>query len=738
MQTQKRERDTHPNARPRRWQHGVAAVAVAILIASTVLPSGNSIHPQTVTQGNATSTVQFDHDGDNEWWVEVLTKTSTGDSVVAMEVRAESSATFRGLQNKGIVNGWTKWGPETAFQIPSGDRVLFRSHLLDGPTGTVAIVDSCFFTHPAGVEQCGSPPPPPPPPQSWQVTPIGTAGVSSGGGDMAVSDGDNDGRRDVTIATRNGAYLFEKDAAWQGERVGTLTGMAAVAAGDGNGDGSNEIYAMSNNNLVRYTRMGGVWVEAVLATFPDQFANDMTLGNIDGQTGPELYIAMETITCNDVTQTCTAHGRIYLVTFVAGVAQTTIVADDVIGGADHVWIGDGDNDGSSELYMGNWGRFGQYAYQVKLVAGAWQTERITHSGEAGSFIVVGDADRDGDQEVYTMSSFGKLSRVQYDAVADAWDESVISVSYDTPEFPEEPTSLFLGDGDADGKPELYFGTSGGEVFQVTPTTSAWNGVRIAHPTDGERGTGGSGLIVVGDGDTDGRPEVYAGISFQEASPPDQGVTRVYQVKAVASAFDATFTGVRGNEWWVQGNVAASGGTVAKVDVRLNGGDWKALAKQSWGATAWAASYHIVQGTIVQLRATSTAGATDLSDCYRWIPASNTDASKVACPSPPPPPPPPGEFDATFTGVRGNEWWVQANVATNGAAIAMVDVTLDRGATWRPLAKQSWGPTAWAESYHIVEGTVVQLKATAVDGQADLSSCRKWIPPSNQDAAIVPC
>lgn len=738
MQTQKHDPHSHLRTRPRRWQHIAVFAALTILLASTIVPGGDSIHTQSATQGGANFTVQFDHDGDNAWWVEVLTKTSTGDSVVAMEVRAESSATFRGLQNKGIVNGWTKWGPETAFQIPSGDRVLFRAHLVDGTTGSGAVIDSCWFTHPAGVEQCGNPPPPPPPPTSWQVTPMGTAGISSGSGDMAVSDVDNDGRRDVTIATRNGVYVFEKGTTWQGERVGTLTSMAAVAAGDGNGDGSNEIYAMSNNNLVRYTNTGGVWVEAILATFPDQFATDMTLGNIDGQPGPELYIAMETITCNDVSQTCTAHGRIYHVTFAAGVAQTTTVADDVIGGADHLWIGDGDNDGSSELYVGNWGRFGQYAYQIKLIAGTWVTERITHSGEAGYFIVVGDADRDGDQEVYTMSSFGKLSKVQYNAASDTWDEAVVSVFYDTPDFPQDPTSFFLGDGDADTKPELYFGTSGGEVFQVTPTASAWNGVRIAQPNDGARGTGESVLLVVGDGDTDGRTEVYAGISFQEPSPPDEGVTRVYQIKALVNVFDATFTGVRGNEWWVQANVAASGGTVAKVDVRLNGGDWKPLGKQSWGPTAWAASYHIPQGTIVQLRATSTVGATDVSDCYRWIPASNTDATKITCTSTPPPPPPPAEFDATFTGVRGNEWWVQANVATNGPAIAMVDVTLDHGATWRPLAKQSWGPTAWAESYHIVQGTIVQLRATAVDSQTDLSSCRKWIPPSNQDAAIVPC
>ena len=49
-----------------------------------------------------------------------------------------------------------------------------------------------------------------------------------------------------------------------------------------------------------------------------------------------------------------------------------------------------------------------------------------------------------------------------------------------------------------------------------------------------------------------------------------------------STFTATFNGVRGNEWWVQASVASTGGTLAAVDARLNGGPWQPLARQSWG------------------------------------------------------------------------------------------------------------------------------------------------------------
>jgi hypothetical protein len=97
----------------------------------------------------------------------------------------------------------------------------------------------------------------------------------------------------------------------------------------------------------------------------------------------------------------------------------------------------------------------------------------------------------------------------------------------------------------------------------------------------------------------------------------------------------------------------------------------------------------------------------------------------------------GTFAPQFTGFRGNEWWVQANVGTTAHCISKVEVRSNNGA-WMPISKQSWGPAAWAGSYHFPQGSVLQMRATACDGQADLSSCRQWIPPSNTDATIVAC
>ena len=81
-------------------------------------------------------------------------------------------------------------------------------------------------------------------------------------------------------------------------------------------------------------------------------------------------------------------------------------------------------------------------------------------------------------------------------------------------------------------------------------------------------------------------------------------------------FSATFRNARGNEWWVEVDVSASGGTLAGVDARVNGGSWVALTKQSYGS--WAKSF-AASGT-VEFRARSTDGQTSMSGPYAWPPS----------------------------------------------------------------------------------------------------------------------
>lgn len=159
----------------------------------------------------------------------------------------------------------------------------------------------------------------------------------------------------------------------------------------------------------------------------------------------------------------------------------------------------------------------------------------------------------------------------------------------------------------------------------------------------------------------------------------------------------------GNEWWVEVVLGGpSAAAAAKVEAMDTGGAWVVLPKKSWGA--YGASFHIEPGHLVRFRAAWGDGATAES-CWFTHPGGVEQCGSS------PPPPPPGGFSVSFSGVKGNEWWVEAKAAGN-QPIAQVDARAN-GGTWQPMTLRSWG--AWTASFHIPPGSHVQLRARATDG-----------------------
>ena len=180
----------------------------------------------------------------------------------------------------------------------------------------------------------------------------------------------------------------------------------------------------------------------------------------------------------------------------------------------------------------------------------------------------------------------------------------------------------------------------------------------------------------------------------------------------SSDFAAEFHGVGGNEWWVQASVRTDR-SLAGVDSRVNGGAWRALADKGWG---WADSFHVPDGSIVEFRARATDGATATSGGYRWpdaTPTSGDGGSGGGADDD-------GTFSATFSGVAGNEWWVQVSVKSS-SSLAGVDARVDGGA-WRALADKGWG---WAASFHVPQGSIVEFRARATNGETALSGGYRW-------------
>ncbi|MHB8606031.1 MAG: FG-GAP repeat domain-containing protein [Thermoplasmatota archaeon] len=639
-------------------------------------------------------TVSFSDVSGNEWWVQAHLTGASASTVSKVE----------GMQTGGAwidlpKQSFGDWA--ASFHVTPGNLVRFRA---TWPDATQIV--SCWFTHPAGVEQCASPPPPPPP--ATGVWTHGSIGAIPGGTyDMGIGDADRDGKPELYALGPAGIFRFTNITANSADRTTVVAGCCwgNLVVGDGDRDGKSELYANGFGGLHQFTWTGSAWTDLVIATGPGS-EGPLSLGDLDNDGLREIYIGSygesNTSVWNEtVTQVSFAGGAWHVLTVARLVVDPTLPVS-----ASRMWIGD-TGDGHSSLVMAESGKPGPAILIANHTAAGWSMSLVGWGDGRG--IVAGDVDNDGHGEIAEASG-DFLGRVYtFERNGSAWTKAEVA----------GPAAwladLSLADGNNDGKQELYFTSSDNHAYQLEKG-AAWTVTDM-----GAASVGGNYAerIIVGDADGTGRNAVYMEVYNTSASSQLGHIERYVWVPAT---FSATFSLVRGNEWWEQAQVTPSGATLASVSLSLNGGAWQPLTLQSWGVREYAASYHAVQGTVVELRAASSTGASVLSPCYQWIPASGVDATQVACGLPPPPPPPPSGFTATFSGVQGNEWWVQANVAAN-QALAGVDARVDCGTTWQALTHQSWG--GWAASFHVPTGAKVDFRARSTSAAQALSGGYTW-------------
>jgi hypothetical protein len=199
--------------------------------------------------------------------------------------------------------------------------------------------------------------------------------------------------------------------------------------------------------------------------------------------------------------------------------------------------------------------------------------------------------------------------------------------------------------------------------------------------------------------------LVAAASLPLAAEPSQAATP-------SLAFDHR----TGNEWWVEVVLSGpSASSVTSAQAMDTGGAWVTLAKKSWGA--WAASFHIEPGHLVKFRASVSGGWVE--SCWFTHPAGVEQCGGGTTTTTSPGP---GGFDASFSNVKGNNWWVEAKVAAN-QPLAGVDARVNCGTTWRALTLREWG--AWAASFNVPTGAKVDFRARSSSGAADLSQGYVW-------------
>ena len=245
-------------------------------------------------------------------------------------------------------------------------------------------------------------------------------------------------------------------------------------------------------------------------------------------------------------------------------------------------------------------------------------------------------------------------------------------------------------------PDAQFGASGADAtwtFDASASTDA-DGDALAYAWSFGDGTTATGRVVT---KTYAAAGSYAVTLTVSDGKLDDAASRT--VTATIPSFAATFSNVKGNDWWVQVDVAANR-PLQGVCASVNGGACRALAHQSWGA--WAASFAIPSGADVVFRATATTGETATSIAY------DMPTGRPA-------------LQATFTPYDGNAWWVQARVDAN-LDLKAVCASVNGGAC-QPLTLRSWG--AWAASMKATNGAKVVFQATSVDGQVARSAAFTW-------------
>ena len=522
------------------------------------------------------------------------------------------------------------------------------------------------------------------------------SGAAADGGAW-VEDVDYDGRMEIFAQTEElGLYAYNHDGSirW---RTGDWGGNGGPVVADLDGDGAKEVVFFSDGGTVRAFRASTgaqKWVFSSSAyVWPASIPVAGNAGDVDGDGKKEVvFVARDAHDANNYDNN---HFMLFVLNAWGGLKWRASPSWGNPMSYTHPALVDVSGDGVRDIVLQDWNTIGHKPGNWEPLGPAnvfayngWGTllwrQELSNTW-SNDDLAIGDVDGDGAQEVLAIGFGPSGDGVWYLDARTGAKEAHVGVGSDW-------TALrgpIIGDMDGSGKLSwaisIHDSDMGGayKVFRTDAAcNSAWPGWQNHYGcTRGATGTGGTG---------------------GGSTPPPSG------------DFDASFRTNGGNQWWVEVYVDANQ-ALAKVEARADGGSWHTLTKRSWGA--WAASFHVPDGSVVEFRATSTSGATDTSGGYRWpsgTPTSDTGGGTGGGDTG-------GTFSASFTPKSGNEWWIQVDVDSS-QTVSGVDVRIN-GGSWRTLEKKSWGD--WAGSYHAPEGSTVQFRAKSSGGDTALSGCYRW-------------
>ncbi len=539
-----------------------------------------------------------------------------------------------------------------------------------------------------------------------------------------LADLDRDGDLEIIASTEeNGVYaLYQNGTIMWSRCIGG--GNAEPTVADITGDGYPEVVFASDGGVV--TAMSGK-SGATLPGWPFDARVKYNLGSgsmpvgpaigqLDGVGGPEIVVgARDSHDAEDYSQ-----NHAMLLALDSG-GKVLWARQDPTGAPltyTHAIIGDADKDGKNEVYWGDWNTMGHKP--------PFDPADAFKPFGAGSF--------------YRYAADGTL--VWKKTLGTWWSNK----------------DLAIGDVDGDGVQEvLANGPNGANdgIWYLDATTGATGTAASSfvdlYPWKVSRGpiladlwnTGTMQIVVeAGLHHTSGGSDAV--LVFDTHAPYDAVYPHLpYPALQPAiieppSTWSATFDVKSPNAWWQELSVKPdSPRTISAAEIRINNDHWRPMTKSSWGA--WTSSYNTPAGTKIEFRATDSSNQYSISLPFTWMDGTLSKRSVGSSPPPPsttvPPPTttsvqptpttstPPTGFDAGFAvSPNVNEWWIEVAVSAN-EAITNVDARVNGGA-WQPLTLRSWG--SWAESFNAPRNSIVEFRATSSTGAQDLSERYCWM------------
>lgn len=184
-------------------------------------------------------------------------------------------------------------------------------------------------------------------------------------------------------------------------------------------------------------------------------------------------------------------------------------------------IGDADNDGEDEIYVSLTG-VNPMPYVYKLHYNStikkWNSTQLFNSLGDSPSLRIGDGDNDGKKEIYTQTWGNTITRFKF--TDKEWQSDALGAGYE----------IMVGDGNNDGKNEVYT-TTAGSISKFMYFNGSWEETRI-YPDNGF-------AMGIGDGDYDGRNELYFNPGYEMILPI------ILQLRPNNSTWDLT-------DFWMDG------------------------------------------------------------------------------------------------------------------------------------------------------------------------------------------